>query len=388
MLRQAKLENGNSVNTQKIVLIGDPTMQLAAPRYKVITTLINDKIPGSDTLHALSKVTVKGYVADNSNSKITSFNGMLYSSVFDKPSLINTLGNDGGTIFSFWLQKNLIYKGTAMIKDGGFSFTFIVPKDIALRYDKTRFSYYATNGTADAAGNDENTVIGGFAQGTITDNTGPVVRLFMNDTLFRSGGLTGVSPTLIAKISDESGINTLGNGIGHDITAVIDGRTDRTIILNDYFESDTDNYQRGLLNYRLNNLAPGTHQLRLKVWDVMNNSTSKDVVFSVKEESQIEANDFKVWPNLFKAGTTFTIRHNQSGKVIKSEIRIYNPEGRLQRVLRNTSGSDQGIIGPVQWDGKNESGRKLGSGLYIFQLFLENETGNTTIRNCKVMMLN
>ena len=388
VIRQAKLENGNSINTQKIVLIGDPSMQLAAPQYKVLTSLVNDKIPGSDTLHALSKVTVKGYVADNSNTKMTSFNGLLYSSIFDKPSLINTLGNDGGTVFSFWLQKSLIYKGTANVKNGDFSFTFIIPKDIALRYGKTRFSYYATDGKKDATGNDENTVIGGILDGTITDKTGPVVRLFMNDTLFRSGGLTGVNPVLIAKINDESGINTLGNGIGHDITAVIDGRTDKTIILNDYFESETDNYKKGILSYKLNSLDPGTHQLRLKVWDVMNNSSTADVVFNVKSESPIQAEDFNVWPNPFKAGTSFTIRHNQSGKVVKAEIRIYNTEGMLQRILQTTSGTDQGIIGPVQWDGTNQFGVKLRSGLYFFSVLLENETGETVIRNCKIMMLN
>jgi len=388
IIRQAKLENGNSINTQKIVLIGDPTMQLAAPRYKVITSLVNDKIPGSDTLHALSNVTVKGFVADNSNTKMTSFNGLLYSSIFDKPSLINTLGNDGGTVFSFWLQKSLIYKGTASVKNGGFSFTFIVPKDIALRYDKTRFSYYATDGKNDATGNDENTVIGGILDGTITDKTGPVVRLFMNDTLFRSGGLTGINPVLIAKVNDESGINTLGNGIGHDITAVIDGRTDKTIILNDYFESETDNYKKGILSYKLNSLDPGTHQLRLKVWDVMNNSSTANITFNVKSENNIEADEFTVWPNPFKAGTSFTIRHNQSGKVVKAEIRIYNTEGMLQRVLQTAAGTDQGIIGPVQWDGTNQGGAKLRSGLYFFSVLLENETGETVIRNCKIMMLN
>lgn len=388
ILKEAKLENGNTINTQKIILLGDPSMQLATPRYKIITSLINNKLPGSDTLHALSKVTVSGYVADNNNAKMTSFNGLLYSSIFDKPSLINTLGNDGGTVFSFWLQKSLIYKGTASVKDGAFSFTFIVPKDIALRYDKTRFSYYATNGTIDANGSDENTVIGGFADGAITDQTGPVVQLFMNDTLFRSGGLTGVNPVLLAKIYDASGINTLGTGIGHDITAVIDDKTDHTLILNDYFESETDNFQKGILRYQLSSLDPGSHHLRLKVWDVMNNSTTADVLFNVKGENQIETENVNVWPNPFTAGTTFTIRHNQSGKVMKAQIRIFNSMGELQRVLQTISGTDQGIIGPVQWDGRNDNGRKLSSGLYIFQVILENETGNTTLRNCKVMMLN
>ena len=388
VLKLAKAENGFTVNTQKLVLLGDPSMRMSAPRYKVITSFINDKSPGSDTLHALSKVTVKGYVADNNATKIATFNGMLSSSIFDKPSLINTLGNDGGTVFSFWLQKSLIYNGKAKIKDGEFSFTFIIPKDIALRYGKAKFSYYATNGTDDAVGSDENTVIGGFADDVITDKTGPVIHLFMNDTLFRSGGLTGENPVLLANIKDKSGINTLGNGIGHDITAVIDGRNDQTIVLNDYFNSDTDNYQKGFLNYKLNNLEPGKHQLRLKVWDVMNNSSSADVLFTVKGEGIIEAEDFRVWPNPFKRGTSFTIRHNQSGKVIKTEIRIYNSEGKLQRVLHSTSGTEQGIIGPVKWDGTNENGRKLGAGVYIFQVILQNEYGNNAIRNCKVIILN
>jgi len=388
IIKQAKLENGNTINTEKIILLGDPSMLSAAPRYKVITSFINNKIPGNDTLHALSKVTVKGYIADNSNSKMTNFNGLLYSSVFDKPALVNTLGNDGSTVFSFWLQKSLIYKGKSTIKNGEFTYTFIVPKDIALRYDKARFSYYATNGSDDAAGNEESTVIGGFADGAITDKSGPIIHLYMNDTLFKSGGLTGVNPTLLANISDQSGINTLGTGIGHDITAVIDGKTDQTIILNNYFESATDNYQKGLLSYQLSNLESGQHQLRIKVWDVMNNSSTADVLFDVKKESLIEAEDFTVWPNPFKASTTFTIRHNQSGKVLKAEIRIYDAEGRIQRVLETTSGSDQGIIGPVKWDGTNDFGRKLRSGLYIFQVLMWNDAGASAIRNSKVILLN
>jgi flagellar hook assembly protein FlgD len=169
---------------------------------------------------------------------------------------------------------------------------------------------------------------------------------------------------------------------------VIDDKTDHTLILNDYFESETDNFQKGILRYQLSSLDPGSHHLRLKVWDVMNNSTTADVLFNVKGENQIETENVNVWPNPFTAGTTFTIRHNQSGKVMKAQIRIFNSMGELQRVLQTISGTDQGIIGPVQWDGRNDNGRKLSSGLYIFQVILENETGNTTLRNCKVMMLN
>lgn len=388
VIRLAKLENSNTNNTQKFVLLGDPSMQLAFPKYKVITSTINDKEPGVDTLKALSKVTVSGFVADENGAPKTNFNGTIFPSIFDKPSLVNTLGNDGEPVFSFWLQKNLVYKGKADVVNGAFNFSFIIPKDIALRFDKGKFSYYATNGIDDAEGSEERPVIGGLSDIPITDKVGPVVRLYLNDTLFRSGGLTGTSPVLLANINDESGINMLGIGIGHDITAVLDDKTENTLILNDYFEATKNDYKSGTLTYPLSDLSPGEHKIRLKVWDVMNNSTTTEVSFKVKGEENLETGEVSVWPNPFNQSTSFTIRHNQSGKVVKAEIRIFNPQGNLLRVLTSTSTTDVGIVGPVYWDGTSIKGRKLTSGLYIFQIFLESENGITSIRSCKVVIAN
>ncbi len=388
VLRLAKLENSNTNNTQKFVLLGDPSMQLAFPKYRVITSTINDKVPGTDTLKALSKVTVKGFIADDNGAPKATFNGTLYPSIYDKPSLVNTLGNDGEPVYSFWLQKNLIYKGKADVVDGAFAFSFIVPKDIALRFDNGKFSYYATNGTDDATGSETRPVIGGFSDTPVTDKAGPVVKLFLNDTLFRQGGLTGTSPSLLAFINDESGINTLGTGIGHDITAVIDDKTDHTIILNDYFEATKNNYKSGTLAYPFFNLLPGDHKIKFKVWDVMNNSSTSELLFKVRDEANLETSEIMVWPNPFSTSTTFTIRHNQSGKIVKAEVRIYNPQGNLIRILTANSTTDEGIVGPFYWDGTTAKGQKLGSGLYIFQVLLQSENGITSTRNGKVVIAN
>lgn len=388
VIRLAKLENSNTNNTQKFVLLGDPSMQLAFPKYRVITSTINDKEPGTDTIKALSKITVKGFIADESGTKKTDFNGTLSSSIFDKPSLVNTLGNDGEPVFSFWTQKSLIYNGKADVVDGTFNFSFIVPKDIALRYDKGKFSYYATNGTDDAVGSELRPVIGGLSDTPITDKAGPAVRLYLNDTLFKQGGLTGVSPILLANINDESGINTLGTGIGHDITAVLDDRTDHTYILNEYFEATKNNFKSGTVTYPLSNLSTGDHKIRFKVWDVMNNSTTTEILFKVKSEETLETEAVTVWPNPFNNSTAFTIRHNQSGKIVKAEVRIYNPSGNLIRILTANSTTDEGVVGPVYWDGTNIKGQKSSSGLYIFQVLLESESGITTIKNGKVVIAN
>ena len=44
-------------------------------------------------------------------------------------------------------------------------------------------------------------------------------------------------------------------------------------VLNNFYESDLDNYQRGTVRFQLPPLAPGPHSLRIKAWDVVNNSS-------------------------------------------------------------------------------------------------------------------
>ena len=56
----------------------------------------------------------------------------------------------------------------------------------------------------------------------------------MNDESFIMGGITDENPSLYAKVYDENGINTVGNGIGHDILAVLDENTADAIVLNDF----------------------------------------------------------------------------------------------------------------------------------------------------------
>ena len=98
---------------------------------------------------------------------------------------------------------------------------------------------------------------------------------YLNEESFVSGSVTNEKPILLASIFDESGVNTAGSGIGHDITAVIDGEYDKTIVLNDFYEADLDTYTEGSLKYQLDQLEEGMHTLELKAWDVYNNSSTE-----------------------------------------------------------------------------------------------------------------
>ena len=89
---------------------------------------------------------------------------------------------------------------------------------------------------SDAFRVDTQLVIGGTAD-YVEDIIGPDIQLFMNDTNFINGGITNSDPNLYAVLFDENGINTVGNGIGHDMVAILDESSSSPIILNDFFNT-------------------------------------------------------------------------------------------------------------------------------------------------------
>ncbi|MCF8332830.1 MAG: type IX secretion system sortase PorU, partial [Bacteroidales bacterium] len=211
-------------NLYNFVLLGDPAMTLAYPEKEVVTTSIRgtENQNPSDTLKALKKITIKGEIQNSTGELQTGFNGKLNPTVFDKRYSVTTRANDPSSYETpFELQDNILYKGQVTVKDGKFDFTFVVPKDINYSYGKGKLSYYAHNENMDATGASTNVVVGGSTNQLDEDNEGPEIVMYMNDTTFSPGDVINSSPVLMAHISDESGVNTVGNSIGHDLAAKV-----------------------------------------------------------------------------------------------------------------------------------------------------------------------
>ena len=261
----------------------------------------------------------------------------------------------------------------ASVVDGKFSFSFIVPKDIAYNYENGKISYYALSDNEtnliDANGFENNFVIGGMGEDINYDYDGPEITLYMNDTLFVNGGITNSNPILIANVFDFSGINTVGNGIGHDITAILDGNTSEPYILNDFYEANKDDYQNGIINFPFYNLEPGEHQVRVKVWDVFNNSAESEITFTVMPNDNLVVNDFNNYPNPFSFSTEFYFQHNQVDQQLDYILNIYSITGVLIKSFDLSSFISNGYrVGPIIWDGTNSYGSKVNAGVYIANL--------------------
>lgn len=385
IIRRSKL-TGNA-NDRKFVLLGDPALQLANPRLLVETTQINGSpVNGtSDTLRALEVVTIEGRITDTDGMPVDDFNGVLYPSVYDKSSQITTLGDQNPST-SFTLRNSVIYKGKVGVVNGRFSFSFMLPKDIAYRYGKGRISYYATNYETDAHGYYEDIDIGGFNENATEDTQGPTIKLFINDTSFVNGGFTNETPTLIAYVSDENGINTTGAGIGHDITATVNGASTMTAILNDYYEAELNRTAAGMISYPISKLNPGTHTLTFKIWDVFNNSSVATIDFEVIGSNEMVVENLMNYPNPFTDETFFVFNHNQSGYQLDIQIEIYSINGQLVRKLEGNTAGSLTRSEPLRWDGTTSSGQKLPKGLYIYRLIATNESGQQTDKRAKLII--
>ena len=403
-MEQTKATLGQRLTYSNFHLLGDPALRLAYPHYKVITTKINNidlSNNSSDTLSALAKISVSGYVADESGNKLNNFNGLVYPTVFDKEQKTVALMNvvSSGTNFcegcpppyipfSYKSQKNILYRGKAEATGGEFSFTFIVPKDISFAPGPGKISYYATNGSDDAHGYYTKVVVGGESGNIVNDSEGPRVNLFLNDRNFVSGAVTNENPVLYAELVDSSGINTVGTGLGHDLSVVLDADASKPVILNDYYEADVNSYQSGKIRYPFNELPEGEHRLAFKVWDIQNNSNTAYTDFVVAPSAELALQQVLNYPNPFTTNTQFFFQHNQACNPLKVVIQVYTVTGKIVKTIQAESMCNGYKPTGIAWDGKDDYGAKLGRGVYIYRLAILDINNKKAEKIEKLVILN
>ena len=382
-LRRTKNDPVISNQTQRRLVfnIGDPAIKLPIANPDIRITKINDEDINTSTqlLKALDTAKIEGTVTDAQGTILSNYNGILTASIYDKDLQRTTLGNDGVSdssgliLMDFDALGEVIFRGQASVTNGQFAFEFIVPRDIRVTEGNGKISLYSKSEAplSDNRGFSFDIKIGGVNLNAPEDNTGPNINLYMNDENFVSGGITNENPTLLANLYDENGINT-ASGIGHDITAILDGDETNVYKLNAYYVAAVDDYQRGSLSYPMRDLSPGLHTLTLKAWDVYNNASTQDIQFVVFDKDvSLELTNVLNYPNPFVNYTEFWFNHNSSD-VLDVSIQIFTVSGKLIKTINgqtNTgSNTTSALSRDLTWDGTDDFGSKIGKGVYVYKL--------------------
>ena len=387
-----KVKN-NFSDSQKyfIYYFGDPAMKLAIPQPNVRITKMNDiDITQSiDTLKALSKVKFEGVITDKNNVALNSYNGTLSTTIFDKPIDVTTLGqNEFGITMTYDSQISKLFKGKSSVKNGVFQFDFVVPKDIKIAYGKGKLSFYAEDNVDEKSGANFDIVVGGINVNAPDDTTGPEVQVFMNDESFLDGGSTNSSPNLVVNLSDANGINTSITAVDHDIVAILDGDQANPIVLNDFYETELDDYTKGKVNYQLRGLEPGNHTIEIKAWDTYNNSSKATLNFVVVSDTGLTLDNVLNYPNPFVNYTEFWFNHNKPNDPLEVQVQIFTISGKLVKTINQNITTTGTLSRSISWNGLDDFGNKIGKGVYIYKLKVKSTTSNlSSVKYEKLVIL-
>ncbi len=385
IIKLSKNTTSSSVeNKRKFLLFGDPSLSMKFPKYKVVTQSINnipvDSTDIIDTLSALDKVTIKGYIADNSGKIKNDFNGKINVTLYDKPSERMTNNNDHqASKYKFTIQKNILFKGLAKVNNGEFEISFILPKDINYQYGRGKLSYYAIDDKLEqAAGYYTGFSIGGTSGNVVVDKEGPEIDLYMNDIGFAYGGITNSSPVLLGYLSDESGINISSSSIGHELSGEMDKDIDDKFILNDFYKSDVNSYKKGSFRYPLSKLKPGKHTIKVTAYDIFNNKSEKLIEFVVLDKSKTELSHVLNYPNPFTTQTNFRFEHDLADSDLDIIINIFTLSGKVVKTIKYSTFSPGFEISDISWDGTDDYGSKLANGIYLYKIKVFSQEYNIT----------
>lgn len=382
--------SGDIINNRKFTLLGDPAMRLAFPNYRVKVNKVNGKDISAqvDTLSALESGQLEGEVDDNSGAILNSFNGTAYLSLFDKVQTITTLGNDPTSQPApFPDQESILFRGKASVQNGKFLFRFKVPKDINYQYGNGKISLYAQNGINDGSGFSNNIVVGGISSTVSADALGPEIKAYLNDEKFVNGSITNANPVLLLELADSSGINTGSSGIDHDIVATLDNNNNQYYVLNNYYEAALDNFQKGTVRFQLPELSAGHHTLKIKVWDVVNNSNEYELEFSVVGSEDLKIDHVLNYPNPFTTRTLFWFEHNQPATDLNAKVEIFTVAGKLIKTLTQTINTPGNRSNEIEWDGRDEYGAKVAKGVYVYRLRVKTLNGKTASKWERLVIL-
>ena len=362
-------------NKLQYVLLGDPALTLASPTEQAVIDSINGKAvaDGIQQLKAGSKVTLKGHLPGHAD-----FNGVVTITVRDIEETI--VGKQ------FQDRPNTIYNGSDSIRNGQFSFSFAVPKDISYSDKTGLFLVYAVNNdkSLSAHGECESFTLTG-TEDLSNDGVGPSIYCYLNSESFVNGSTVNATPYFYAELTDKDGINVSG-GIGHDLELIIDNDMNLTYQLNERFQYDFGDYCKGKVDYVLPELSDGSHKLLFRAWDAQNNSSVAELSFVVNATQQPTLSNVICTKNPATTSTSFVISHDRAGSEVDVELEVFDTSGRLLW-RKSETGIPTDHTYTIDWDLTTGSGSRLKTGVYLYRVLISNNGSSKASQAKKLIVL-
>ncbi len=384
VMRRAKneLTSPSDVNKLRYVLLGDPALRPAGASFRAVL----DSIAGQ-AVHPDSQVTVKGRqqlvmkgrITDSRGRIVSSFNGVVNSTIYDAEYSTITEGRNDGKQVIFEQQGDRLWTGRDTVVNGHFSINVTMPGEISSNFRHAALSMTALSVDGrDASGVNRDFYVYGYDETAIADEEPPVIELFgLNGEDFVDGQTVNESPMVIARVTDNVGINISNAGIGHQMSLMLDGNKACPDVPH-YYSPGSDGGRSGTIAYPLSGLSPGRHTLRLRVWDTSNNMAESTVSFKVVKGLAPDIVELYTDANPAVDMVKFYIRHNRPDAMLQVKLTVYDLSGRTVWSTRQNGRSDMFVTAPIVWNLSDNGGGRVSHGLYIYKVTISADGGSET----------
>ena len=201
------------------------------------------------------------------------------------------------------------------------------------------------------------------------DSNGPLINFkSTGGRIFKSGDHKSPQEKIIAEITDPLGIN-LTKELGHSIIIKNLDNNQSIDITDDFFYDynsittgriDLENYFRTGVNYSL------------IAWDNANNPSEQEIRLFSSDDENLRLYNVYNFPNPFMSDTRFTFELSLEADIA---IDIYTLGGR--KIKNFIYKLYQPGFHTIEWDGKNEYGKLLSNGVYLYKIKARNSNSKT-----------
>ncbi|MDI1322140.1 MAG: type IX secretion system sortase PorU [Algoriphagus sp.] len=368
----------NGSLNRNFCLLGDPSMKLAAPEYKIrLTSLEDPKTKQTlDTLSAYQEVQFNAEVVDpETGNKIDGFNGTYEIELRDKPSTSKTLGDESSSA-EFEEEKILLFRGSGQIVNGSLTGRMLIPKNINYSFGEGSIRILGvSNDIPWEAFGSEKPIIGGVGDNIPVDNTGPEIKAFFEGENSVPLIFAATSIKVESSLSDLSGINISGLGIGQELSIQVNDN--EPVILNEKFRALNGSYQEGSFSIQLSGLREGKNLITIRAWDNLGNGSVFSQEIIVEGSDRLQILNHKTYPNPAESESNFEFEHNRPGENLLAEVSVYNLNGQILFSESFRFVKAEAVISDLSWFFFQSQTKYPAKGTYIYKLTLQSETDNS-----------
>ncbi len=351
------IKNG-STESEYFHLFGDPALKI--PMAK---NIVGDITIEAETLKTLSiaEIMFNQDIATNNANGVILIKDAKRSVTrsYDIASTTQTLSYD--------LPGATLFRGNFNLSEGNNSVNVRIPQDISYSQNSSKILIYLVNKSVEYI-SEINPIYLVGGNGTM-DSDGPIINFkSSNGRIFRSGDHKSNEETIIAEITDPLGIN-LTKELGHSI--IIKNLDDNeSIDITDDFLYDNNSITTGRIDLE-SYFTTGVYY-SLTAWDNANNPSEQEIRLISTESEDIQLFNVYNFPNPFNNKTKFTFEISLDADIT---IIVYTMGGKKIKNFKNRT--YQAGFNSILWNGRNEYGKLLPNGVYLYKIIAENNNSRT-----------